>query len=132
MRGDPMTHRKRIPGFYVALIAILFRALLPSGWMPNLGGSGTPIILCSLDGPIQLVLGSDGQPVKQSPDQNDTHQNDVCPFAAAPHFATPVAWALLPEPVAVDAPPIVSAPQRLEPTSDLYTPQSPRGPPGIA
>ena len=127
-----MTRRIHLPGFYIALVAMLFRALLPSGWMPNPGGApGTPIILCSLDGPVRIVLGADGQPVKQSPDQNDTHQNDVCPFAAAPHFATPVAAVAVPVPLAIAAAPEVAAPERLESASDFYSPQSPRGPPGI-
>jgi len=127
-----MTRRFHFPGFYIAFVAMLFRALLPSGWMPNLGGApGTPIILCSLDGPVQIVLGPDGQPVKQSPDQNNTHQNDVCPFAAAPHFATPVAVLAVPVPLAIAAAPTVLAPERFKPASDFYTPQSPRGPPGI-
>lgn len=119
-------------GFYVALVAMLFRALLPSGWMPNLSGApGTPIILCSLDGPVRIVLGPDGHPVKQSPDQNDTHQNDVCPFAAAPHFAAPVAVVAVPTPLAIAAAPVAPAPERREPASQFYNPQSPRGPPGI-
>lgn len=127
-----MTRRIHLPGYYLALVAMLFRALLPIGWMPNIGGApGTPIILCSLDGPVQILLGADGQPVKQSPDQNDAHQHDACPFAAAPHFATPVAVAVL-APPGIAATPLASAPEQLQPASDFYTPQSPRGPPGIA
>lgn len=127
-----MRRRFHLPGFYIALVAMLFRALLPSGWMPNIGGApGTPIILCSLDGPIQIVIGPDGQPLKQSPDQNDTHQNDVCPFAAAPHFATPIAAVAVPAPLAIVTAPFFSAPEPLNPATDFYTPQSPRGPPGI-
>jgi hypothetical protein len=126
-----MTHRLRLPGFYIALIAMLFRALLPSGWMPSVGGTpGIPIILCSVDGPTPAVLGSDGQPIKHSPVQDDGHQHDVCPFAAAPHFATPVAVDI-PAPVTIATAPVVSAPERLTAPSDSYTPQSPRGPPGI-
>ena len=123
--------RIHLPGLYIALVAMLFRALLPTGWMPNFGGaSGTPIILCSPDGPVHIVLGADGQPVKQSPDQSDPHQHDVCPFAAAPHLATPVAVAVL-APSAVAAAPIISASERQAASTDFYSPQSPRGPPGI-
>lgn len=127
-----MTRRFQLPGLYLALVAMLFRALLPIGWMPNIGGApGTPIILCSLDGPVQILLGPDGRPVKPSPDQNDAHQHDACPFAAAPHFATPVAVAVL-APLAVTVAPVAYALERLQPAFDFYTPQSPRGPPGIA
>jgi hypothetical protein len=127
-----MTKRMRLPAFYVALVAMLFRALLPTGWMPNFGGApGTPLVLCSLDGPVRIVLGPDGKPVKPSPDQNDPHQHDVCPFAAAPHFATPVAVAV-PAPLVGAVAAEILAREQPQSASDFYTPQSPRGPPRIA
>jgi hypothetical protein len=127
-----MTRRLQLPGFYVALVAMLFRALLPVGWMPNFGGSaGIPIILCSLDGPVQLLLGPDGKPLKQNPAQDDTHQHDVCPFAAAPHFATPVAVAFA-APIAITVTTRLLEPAAQQPAPASYTPQSPRGPPEIA
>jgi hypothetical protein len=126
-----MTKRLRLPGFYVALIAMLFRALLPIGWMPNVGAThGIPIVLCSVDGPVLLALGADGKPIKPGPAQGDTHQHDVCPFAAAPHLGTPVDVAVR-APVAIAAATAISPPERLRAPSESFTPQSPRGPPRI-
>lgn len=128
-----MTRQIRLPGFYIALVAMLFRALLPSGWMPNIGGAaGIPIVLCSVDGPVPAVLGPDGQPLKHSPAHDDSHQHDVCPFAAAPHFAAPVAIVVAHVPVSILVAAIPLGSKQKNPSSHSYTPQSPRGPPGIA
>jgi hypothetical protein len=72
-----------------ALLALLVRALLPVGWMPNPAGTaGTPIILCTVEGGIPVFLGLDGKPLKNSPADDHTQHSDGCPFAATPHVAT--------------------------------------------
>jgi hypothetical protein len=62
------------------------------GWMPNPAGTaGAPIILCTAEGEISVFVDSNGQPIKQSPADDHSQRTDGCPFAAAPHFATPTA-----------------------------------------
>ena len=34
----------------LALSAMLLRALLPAGWMPDLAGTGAPLVICTVDG----------------------------------------------------------------------------------
>jgi hypothetical protein len=78
--------RARLAGLHLALAAMLLRALLPVGWMPDLGGSA-PIIICSMDGSGQ----HHEQSVPGKPSPNDgKHSHEECPFAAAPHVAAPV------------------------------------------
>ncbi len=60
---------------HLALIAIIVRALLPAGWMPD---AQAGLTICSLG-----VIHHDG-----APDKDSGHaQHDECPFAAAPHLA---------------------------------------------
>jgi len=61
---------------HVAFIALVARALLPAGWMPNAHG----LTICSVDAPVQQ---NDHGKV---PTQDYHH--DICPFAAAPHLAS--------------------------------------------
>ncbi len=49
-----MTGKIRFAAIHLALAAMLLRALLPSGWMPNsVGAGGTFLIACSADGSAQ-------------------------------------------------------------------------------
>ena len=72
----------------LTLVALLVSALLPAGWMPNPDGmgSGIPIVMCTGHGPVTAVMDHGGKPAK--PQQS---QSDVCVFAAAATYATPVA-----------------------------------------
>lgn len=107
----------------LALAAMVLRALTPVGWMP--GAAGAPITLCSADGPIHLVVGEDGKPHK--PQKDDGHQ--VCPFAAASHFAPPqLAVALAPRAVVFDAADPISATTLLVEKPRLFS-HAPRAPP---
>lgn len=115
----------------IALAAMMLRALLPDGWMPASSASaGTLLTICTMNGPVRVALGEDGQPQKQ-PAKHDGRSHETCPFAAAQHFAAPVG---LPS---VTAPSLVAlflhenAADAVLKVSDLYTPQSPRGPPAL-
>ncbi len=113
----------------LALAAMLLRALLPEGWMPNPGGiAGTPVVLCTSYGMEHIVLDADGKPVKPQ----DSQRSDICAFAAsahlaqgsmAPAFTTPFQTAFFATPRAVrqDAPPRV-----------LRHAINPRAPPSLA
>ena len=74
------------PAFALALAAMLLRALLPAGWMPNNAGPAHALItICTMDGPQRMVLPDAGKP---APDQH-THDraSAPCAFATAAPFA---------------------------------------------
>jgi hypothetical protein len=69
---------------HLALLALILRGFLPTGWMPNpQGPSKSPFVICTMAGP---VLGVDG---KALPDKDDPRAHETCPFAAAAALATP-------------------------------------------
>src|SRR5208282_1654683 len=68
----------------LALSAMLVRALLPAGWMPNPAGpDDAPLVICSVDGLHHAPPAHD--PARG---QQDEH-GFTCPFAAAAHLAPP-------------------------------------------
>jgi len=64
---------------HVAFIALVARALLPTGWMPDAHG----LTICSVDAPVHKAADF-GKP---DPGKDDSAGHDQCPFAAAPHLA---------------------------------------------
>jgi uncharacterized protein involved in copper resistance len=126
----------------LALAAMMLRALMPAGWMPNpAGASESLFIICDMD---QDMPGMDmshmsaadmaqmdmpgmdhGSSGKHS---MDGHQQ-ACPFGAAPHVATSsnLVALLLPSRVADFA--AHRAQARVAADTASYTPQSPRAPP---
>lgn len=115
----------------IALTAMMLRALLPDGWMPAGGTSaGTLLTICTMNGPVRMALGADGQPQKQ-PAKHDSRSHEICPFAAAQHFAAPISLASLTAPH-VAAPVLYgSAATEISHARDVYSPQSLRGPPAF-
>lgn len=122
----------------LALAAMMLRALLPTGWMPNPDGfAQSPLVICLMDMSSSMdashamdmskPTGMDMQGHGQ--DHGQQQNNEQCPFAAAPHIAASVAIAEL-------APPSELARIVEKPTSRAltalavdYHPQSPRAPP---
>lgn len=132
----------------LAILAMVLRGLLPSGWMPNPDGMGqTALIICDMDDPgmsRMAMSGMDmpgmdmpampasakdaGTPHKHA---DDGHQQP-CPFAAAPHVATASAAAAMPLPMLAAA---IAHPSHHDKDRDAlshYAPQSPRAPPALA
>jgi hypothetical protein len=68
---------------HLAIIALLVRAMLPAGWMPDAQG----LVICSLS--LSPVIHHDGG--QKAPDQHQENQNktahEECAFAAAAHLA---------------------------------------------
>ncbi len=128
-----MVRSLKLAGIHIALVAMVLRALLPAGWMPNPGGAaGTPFVICTVDGPRHAAptLGADSG--KHHSDQDNDRQHDTCPFAAAAHWATPVGgvW-LLPSNLTAaleSSPPGI----RFIANGARYSRQSPRAPPSLA
>ena len=114
-------------GFWFALAAMVLRLAMPVGWMPAPPtASGTLIVMCTMNGPVKMVVPEDGAP---KPDPVKHAHHDVCPFGAAPHFATAV-------PLTVQGAPFTWAHGKVElprwpvhAARRLNSPQSPRGPP---
>jgi hypothetical protein len=126
-----MGRNLRFATVYLALAAMMLRALLPTGWMPSFGADhGIGLSVCSISGPVQLDIGPDG---KAHPHHHtDGHSHETCPFAAAPHFASSAAPAGLATPTALAT---FFEPQfetTVPGSHDRYPPQLTRGPPYLA
>jgi Protein of unknown function (DUF2946) len=125
--GGTMSNRLHFAGVYLALAAMVLRALLPAGWMPNPAGAGqSPFIICTAQGPVWPGLGPGHG--KSTPDDGH-HNHEECPFAAAPHIAAPAGLAQL-IPPSIEAK--ISRPALSATTLAYvaaYQPQSPRAPP---
>jgi len=123
-----MPHAARLAGVHLALVAILLRALLPAGWMPNpSGAAGTPLVVCTMDGPGHMM--AEDKPAKPQHDRNGDHDHQVCPFAAAPHLVTPAIASALPLPSMVASTVLQFATFNAAERALRHTPQSPRAPP---
>jgi Protein of unknown function (DUF2946) len=121
-----MTNFRRV-AVHLALIALMLRALLPAGWMPNPGGAnGAPFVICTMDGPLK-ALDAKGKPIRHDP-----RDRDACPFAAAAHLAPPAELASLALPAFAAG--AAAAPSQPVPATARahYDPQSPRAPPANA
>ena len=103
---------------HLALIALILRALVPAGWMPDASGSGT-VVICSVDAPLAKHSGQ--LPAKDA-------QSKECPFGAAPHFAFTPDVPVLVGPASHTA---KAEADRVYATTIVarFTPQSPRAPP---
>ena len=113
---------------HLAVVAMLLRAMLPMGWMPD-GTGATAFAICTVDGG-----GHHAQ--QQSPGKPDPadgqHGHDECPFAAAHHVAAPVAAGRLAAPSYAG-----HAADITHPVADFglvteYGLHSPRAPPHLA
>ena len=82
-------------GFTLALSAMLVRALLPAGWMPNPAGPGeTALIICTAQGLVHLAPAHDHHPAPLS-----DHGGQACPFGAAAPLSPSQLAVLVPAPV---------------------------------
>jgi hypothetical protein len=125
-----MTRTLKLAGVQIALVAMLLRALLPVGWMPDTAASaGAHFVICTVNGPLQAVHLPDTG--KHQPGHDDGRQNDMCPFAASVHFATPAAMATVAPSTQIASPAPLALPARAVQTAARYAPQSPRAPPSL-
>jgi hypothetical protein len=85
-----MIRNARYAAAYVAILAMMLRALVPVGWMPS-GTPGHAFTICTVDG-FQRIA-----PAHRTGDHDPApaHDNSVCPFAAFAHFAPPTAAPVL-------------------------------------
>ena len=116
----------RRAAIHLALAALILRAFLPAGWMPNPGGLGqTAFIICTMDGPV--VSPSDKAPIGK----DDPRAHETCPFAAGAQLA-PVDFAALAAPeLSTSAAPRTLAPDPEARRNPFLKPAS-RAPPALA
>lgn len=140
-----MVRTFRLAAVQLALAAMVLRALLPMGWMPNPGGfAQSPLVICLMDMPFGMTMSHTmdmshamdmSEPMdmdKQGHDHGQQQNNEQCPFAAAPHIAAPVTMAELAPPSELARFAEKAASRTLPAWTADYHPQSPRAPPGIA
>lgn len=126
-----MIRNLRFAAVHLALAAMVLRALLPAGWMPG-ASAGTPLVVCTMNGLEQIVLGADGKPLKHQPSQDGALHHEMCPFAAAAHLASPSAPAepALPGYAIFRSQDVAS--NYVATGAQRHAPQSPRAPPAFA
>ena len=135
MRGGLLsTARLNKAAAIVAFIAAFIHAFSSLGWIPAAtyaSAQGLSIILCTPTGATHVVIGEDGRPVQQAPDQDQTHNQDhqCCPCGWARPLIPPANIVLLQVPAIADQAIIFAEPVELPPLSLILRPQSPRAPP---
>lgn len=135
-----MSQAARRAALLLAIVAMVFKGLLPTGWMPNPSGfSETAFILCDMDMSTQDMAAM----MAANPDMDmsamDMNHGDgkagghssECPFAAASHGGASLAGAMLALPT--QAADYAEAPRHERRVAVLarYQPQSPRAPPSF-
>jgi len=124
-----MHRRFHFAAVYIALAAMVLRALVPLGWMPSASAAGVPLAICTMQGAITLTLDAHGKPQKPA---NGTHHTEACPFAAAPHLSTPVVADAVATPNYRITTTALSVAPDIAVAFTRHTPQSPRAPPAFA
>jgi hypothetical protein len=83
---------RQIPAYLrlLAILALLIRAAVPSGWMPVADAGGIRIAICSGSGPMDMVVGQDGTLHRDAPVQDRQAPRDVCPFGLVSGIAADV------------------------------------------
>ena len=116
---------------YVALVAMLLHALIPAGWMPSVPAqTGSFFVICTVH-TAQPLAPEDGK-TRTPSDQQGTHHNDMCPFAAAPHGVPQPAFAQVSAPTFLASVHFDDRRTQALPSAAVSGPQSPRGPPRFA
>jgi hypothetical protein len=128
----------RLAAVQLALAAMMLRALLPMGWMPNPEGfAQSPLVICLMDMPSGMDMSHAMDMSKPMDMDMDMHghdhgqqqNNEQCPFAAAPHIAAPFIIAELAPPSELARFTEKPASRTLSALALDYHPQSPRAPP---
>jgi hypothetical protein len=134
-----MSRTFRLAAVQLALAAMMLRALLPMGWMPNPDGfAQSPLIICLMDMPSGMAMSRTmdmSKPMDMSGHgHGDSQQqsSEQCPFAAAPHVASPVTIADLAPPSTLSHFVVHEVADHSIIGAGHYQPQSPRAPPQIA
>lgn len=120
--------RARLVGLHLAILAMLLRALLPAGWMPDTTGAAA-FTICTMDGVgHHAEQQSPGKPVPA----DSQHTHEECPFAAAHHIVAPIVAVHLAAPSFAGRAADISRPAATSRSVAEHEPYSPRAPPRFA
>jgi|SRR5579862_5509606 len=85
-RGRAVRHHLRLSAIYFAAIALLLRALVPVGWMPNTGlEQHSALMPCPMMGGMMQMPSE--HPAKHSP--VSSHDSSFCRYGATAHYSPP-------------------------------------------
>jgi hypothetical protein len=111
---------------HIALVAMILRAFLPTGWMPNPQGPAEgAFVVCTMDGPVQTIDG------KALPGKDDPRAHETCPFAAAASVAPLVDFTRLAAPQLSRSPAPRTLTAQLNAGASPFARPSPRAPPTL-
>lgn len=119
-----MFRNLRLAALHVALAAIVLRALLPAGWMPDASHGGTFVICTAEGGIVHHAPAHPGNPL----DKGD-RDHQICPFAAGAHAA--VAANTIAISVLFGIVRFVPPARRIARIESAFAPYSSRGPPSL-
>ena len=111
---------------HLALAALILRAFLPTGWMPNPQGPAESLfVICTMDGPVEATDG------KTLPGKDDPRAHEACPFAAVASIAPPVDFVRLAAPELSRSPAPRAIAAGLDARAGQFVRPSPRAPPTL-
>jgi hypothetical protein len=88
-QGSPVLRRLRAVAVYLALAALVLRALVPVGWMPDASASTqTTLIPCPMMDGMRGMATPQQKQEPQHPGKHQLpvqHEGSICPFATAAH-----------------------------------------------
>jgi hypothetical protein len=119
-------------GVQIALVAMVFRALLPSGWMPMASSAWPPFTICTINGPTQISLDSSGKPTKPKLPQDDDRHHVLCHFAGANSAQTPPSVYSVGIPSVSEEDQLATRESDAPPEGDRFGPHAARAPPSLA
>lgn len=119
-----MFRNLRLAGLHVALAAIVLRALLPAGWMPDASHGGTFVICTAEGGIVHHAPARPGNPL----DKGD-RDHQICPFAAGAHAAVAANTIAIFVPFGIVR--FVPSARRIARVESAFAPYSSRGPPSL-
>lgn len=105
---------------HFALTAMLLRALLPAGWMPQAAATGSPFVICTVSGPVYPAPGHQA---------DHDRAKTPCVFASAAPLSPPAVATALSLPTPVATPFHIAAPRDSDARGPSHRPNAPRAPP---
>jgi len=125
-----MTRTIRMAGFQFAFIAMLLRALLPAGWMPDASGHSL-FTICSVVSVDNSDKSVDGKSNRHLPGQDDGRTHEMCAHAGATHFVPPVTKLTIAPPSSIANAAATQLANTRSFDGACYLQPSPRAPPSL-
>jgi hypothetical protein len=112
----------------IAILAMVLRALLPAGWMPEAisSANASPFVICTMNGPLHQA------PAKQKPSSGHDRAGAPCVFAAAAPLSPPLADAASVSLLRVAAPIFFASSRDTFHANAIFRPNTARAPPSFS